>query len=88
MVIHDLNIFCTRFPPTEADAPLIVYTNAILAGTVTFKLFKAISGRYSQILKPTGNLNLSELAPRQSGDIYKPFHSETVREGFSISTFK
>ena len=31
MVIHDLDIFCPRFRPAKADAPLIVNTDAMLA---------------------------------------------------------
>jgi len=34
MVIYDLNILRARFSPPEADAPLIVDTNAMLTDAV------------------------------------------------------
>jgi hypothetical protein len=52
MVIHDLDIFCPRFRPTKADAPLIVNTDAMPASPVTFKGLKAIARRHPQSLTP------------------------------------
>jgi len=72
MVIHDLNIFCSRFLPTKTDAPLIVNTNAVLAGTVAFECFKAISGRHSQIIQPACNLELPQLTSCHRFNIHKP----------------
>jgi hypothetical protein len=75
VVIHDLNIFCAGFRPAKADAPLIVDTNAVPAGTVAFEWFKAISGRYSQIIQSTGNLELSQLSSRYRRDVHEPSHA-------------
>ena len=76
VVIHDFNIFCPRFPPTKADAPSIVNTHAILAGAVTFKCFKVISGGYSQILESAGNLELPQLPSCYRRDVYEPLHAD------------
>jgi hypothetical protein len=78
MVIHDLDMFCTLFLPTEADAPLIVDTNAVLAGTVAFESFKAISGRNPQIVQPAGNFELPQLPSCNRGDICKSLHPHTL----------
>ena len=62
MVIYDLNLFCTCCFPTKTDAPLIVNTNAVVAGTIALECFKSISRRHSQIIQPGGNLELSQLS--------------------------
>ena len=77
MVIHDLNIFCTRFLPTKTDAPLIANTNAVLAGTVAFECFKAISGQHSQIIQPACNLELSQFPSCRRFNIHKPPHADS-----------
>jgi hypothetical protein len=89
MVIHDLNIFCACcFLPTKADAPLIIDTNAVLAGTVTSERFKAISGWDLQILQPVGNFKLSQLPSGHPFNIQKPPHAGPLRKGFRIGTFE
>jgi hypothetical protein len=88
MVIYYLNIFRSRLLPTEADAPLIVDTNAVLAGSVTSQRLKAIPGWHPQVLQSAGNLQLSQLSTRHHGNIRKPFHANTPGKGFGISAFK
>jgi len=78
MVTNDLNIFCTLLLPTKANAPLIVDTNAALAGTVAFEHFKAISGRHSQVIQVAGNLELSQFPSCHRCNIYKPPHADTL----------
>jgi len=78
MVVHDLNIFCASFLPTKADAPLIVDTNAVLARTVAFECFKAISGWYSQIIQSAGNLKLSQFPSCHRCNIHKPSHANAL----------
>jgi len=66
MVVNDFNIFCTRFRPTKADAPLLIYSNTVLPDPIAFKRFQPVSGRYCQILKVSGNLKLPQFP---SGDL-------------------
>jgi len=40
VVINYFHIFRTCIRPTKADTPLIINTNAVLAGMVTFECFK------------------------------------------------
>jgi hypothetical protein len=56
MVTNDFHIFCTRLRPTKADTPLIVDTNAILAGTIALERFKVIAGWDPQIIESSGDL--------------------------------
>jgi len=71
VVIDDFHIFCTCIRPTKADTPLIVDTNAVLTGTITLECFKVIAGWHPQIIKLTGDLDLSKLTPRHLSDIHK-----------------
>jgi hypothetical protein len=88
MIINDLNFFCPLFIPNKADAPLIIDTNAVLAGTVTFERLKAISRRYFQIIQPDGNLELPQLPSGHRFNIPEAPHVEPIGKSFSISTFE
>jgi hypothetical protein len=77
MVIHDLDIFCPRFRPTTADAPLIVNTDAMLASPVTFERLKAIARRHPQITQLCGNIELSQLPAGNRFDVHEPPHADT-----------
>jgi len=78
MVIYDLNILCACFFPLKTDAPLIVNTNAVLAGTGASECFKTISGWHSQIIQPVGNLDLSQLPSCHIFDIHKPPYADPL----------
>ena len=71
MVIDYFNIFRTCIRPTKADTPLIVDTNAVLTGTITLECFKVIAGWHPQIIKSTGDLDLSKLTPCHLSDVYE-----------------
>jgi hypothetical protein len=69
MVINNFHIFCTCIRPTKADTPLIIDTNAVLAGTIILESFKVISGWHPQIIKSASDLELSTLTPCNFGNI-------------------
>jgi hypothetical protein len=48
MVIYNFNIFGAGFRPSEADAPLPIYSDAELSGSITLERLQPIIGRYSQ----------------------------------------
>jgi hypothetical protein len=60
---------CAVILPLKTYPPLIIDTNTVLTGTITFKCLKMIPRRYSQIIKPSGNFKLSEFAPCNFGDL-------------------
>jgi len=88
MVIGYFYMFRAGIRPAKADTPLVVNTNAVLTGAVTGKGFKAIAGRYPQIIKTRGDFKLSKLAPRNLSDVLKPADSYAPRERFSIFTLE
>jgi hypothetical protein len=71
VVINDFHIFCARICPKKADTPLIVDPNAVLTGTITLECFKVIAGWHPQIIKPTGDLDLSKLKPCNLSDVHE-----------------
>jgi len=71
VVINYFHIFRTCIRPTKADTPLIINTNAVLAGTVTIERFKMIAGRNFQVINSISDLKLSELTSCNVCNIYK-----------------
>jgi hypothetical protein len=71
VVIDNFQIFCTCIRPTKADTPLIVDTNAVLTGTITLERFKVIAGWHPQIIKSTGDLDLSKFTPCHLSDVHE-----------------
>ena len=63
----DIVRFGTR--PPEAHAPLIVYTNTVLAGAIAFQLLQPISGRQAQVLEPFGCIEHDKLAKHRAVEI-------------------
>lgn len=61
MVVYNLDIESVTSIPTKADAPLLINPNAVLAGTVAGKCFKAVRGRDSKVSKIAGVIEHGEL---------------------------
>lgn len=49
MVVNDLDIMGVAILPTEANAPLVIDTDTVLAAPPTSELLQSIARRYSQI---------------------------------------
>ena len=62
MIVHDLDVVRIAVLPVEANAPLVVDVNAVLAGTVALELFEPIAGRHPKILELLGGVDKPELA--------------------------
>jgi len=52
VIVDDLDLVSVTILPAEADTPLIVDPNAVLAGAPAFELLEPIAGRNAEILKP------------------------------------
>jgi hypothetical protein len=57
MVINDSDVFCIGACPREADAPLIVDADAVLAVPVPGKGFEAIAGREAEKVEFDGGID-------------------------------
>lgn len=88
MVINDFNIFGTSFCPSEADAPLPVYTDAVLSGSIALERFQSITGRYSQVLEICGNFKLSQFPAGNGGDARKSLDAVSFRKDLGIGALE
>ena len=50
MVVRDFHVVCIAVTPSEANAPLVIDADAVLALSVPRQLFEPIAGRHTQIL--------------------------------------
>jgi hypothetical protein len=49
MVVHDFYVVNVSLLPNEADAPLIVDADAVLANSIAFESFQSVARGHSQI---------------------------------------
>jgi hypothetical protein len=54
VVVNDLDILRTSIHPNEADAPLLVYPDAMLAGSIILEGFKVIVRGHVQVAQHLG----------------------------------
>ena len=84
MIIDNFHIIGACIGPPKAEAPLIVDTNAVLAGTPTRQGLKTIARRHSQIIQSGGDFKLPQFSPRRGGDIHETSDADTFRESFGF----
>jgi hypothetical protein len=73
VVIDDLHVEGVGVPPHEADSPLIIDSNAVLALPLSLQRFEAIAGRRADIPQGPRGMEQQELPPRN------PFESPVSR---------
>ncbi len=84
MIVYDLHILSACSRPAEADTELVVDTNAVLTDAVAFERLKPVARRYAQIIKPSGDFQLAELAPGYDFNVDKSFDPMSTRKRFGI----
>lgn len=55
--------------PEEADSPLVVDADAVLAGAVALQGFEGVAGRNAKIVKALGGMEKEQLATGRDLDI-------------------
>jgi hypothetical protein len=89
VVVRDLHVAgISEFPP-EADAPLIVDTNAVLACSRTRKSFQPIARRNSEVLDRIRGIQKQELpmsSPLHVG--WKPLRSLSLEDPLGLPITK
>jgi hypothetical protein len=63
MIIHDFHLLRIATAPDEANPPLIINADAVLAGAVTFQGFQPITRRRKQIGQCPRPVQVFQLAP-------------------------
>jgi hypothetical protein len=68
VIVDDFDVFDTGQGPAEADAPLVVDSDAELADTPALQRLQPVARRHSQVAELTSNLELPEFPPRSGID--------------------
>jgi len=84
MVVDDLDILGACSGPAKADPVLVVDADRMLSGTVAFERLEPVARRDSQVVQPTGDLQLTQLAPRDLLDRLKTPDPAAMGEGLGI----
>jgi hypothetical protein len=62
MIVNDFNILGFDLSPSKANTKMVVYSDAVLAFSISFQRFKPVSGRHSKVLKMSRDLELPQLS--------------------------
>jgi hypothetical protein len=84
MVVRNLDIFCARRRPAEADAVSVVHPDAVPARTVTSERLESVARWHAQVIKHTDDLKLSELSSGDRLDVDEALHPMSVSEALGI----
>lgn len=69
VIVGDFDVTGVRRLPHKADAPLIVDTDAVLAGPVALESFQPVAWRGEQVLPMVGLIQIDKLAAGRFLDI-------------------
>ncbi len=85
MIVDNLNIMGVSIFPPEANAPLVIHANAILAGTLSLQFLEPVPGWHSQVVQRIGGVQGHELSQHDSEQIRgKTPHWLAVEQALSI----
>jgi hypothetical protein len=88
MVINDFHVFGAAREPSEAEPPLPVDADAVLALPVAFQRLEAIARLNPQVVEPAGDFELPKLAACDPGAALESAHAVAARQGFSLRASK
>jgi hypothetical protein len=62
MIIHDFHLFCMPFSPHEANAPLVIDTDAVLSFAIPFQRYQPIQRWQPKVPQPHCRVERIELS--------------------------
>ena len=80
VVIDYRNVVRIAATPSEADAPLVINSNAILSRAVAFQQFKPVSRRHAKILQSQRPVQVQKFPPGRPFDGLKSPHPVVLKE--------
>jgi len=81
VIVDNLDFGGTICRPDEAQTPLFVDANAVLALSIILKRFESVPGRNFQIIKHRRPVELRKFAKRDSLDVHPATHPAPLEEG-------
>ena len=88
MVVHDLDILHARSGPAEAHTELIIHADTVLPGAVAFECLQSVARRHTEVFEPACDLQLPQLASRDSLDAHEPFDPPAFRERLCVGALE
>jgi len=80
MIVRNLYVVRVSFPPPEADTPLVVDPDAVLAGPVAAEFLQPIPGGNSEVVELFARVNLDELSPGRPLYLNRPSPYHATRK--------
>jgi hypothetical protein len=62
MIVNDLDVPRTVVSPTEADPPLVIDSDAVLAASITAELLQAIAREHAKVIEVLGAVEHLQLS--------------------------
>jgi hypothetical protein len=84
VVINNFNIVSIAVNPFEADTPLVIDPDAVLAFTASAQSFKPVAWRHKQVLKRFGSMEIIKLTPCRSFKGFETPYKPIIKECFSV----
>jgi hypothetical protein len=84
MVVNDFDVIRMSSAPYEADAPLIVDTNAVLPLSIPFQALEAVSWERGQRSDLRSGIEDVQFAKRRAFDCFEPACTLPVKEALGI----
>lgn len=88
MVIDNFYILGAFGCPHEADAPLVVDADAVLALAVALQGFKPVAGRDTQVVQHMGRVQQAQLFQGGCLDIHPAAYPIQAKQGLGFRTLK
>src|SRR5688572_22415530 len=66
VIVDQLHIVGVTIDPSEADPPLVVHANTVLAGPFALQFLETVPRRSAEIIQPLGGVNRDEFAEHRS----------------------
>ncbi len=88
MIVDNLYFRGPFWCPDEADAPLLIDSDAVLSLPIIFQRFEPVSGWYLQIVKDCRPVQLCKLAERRTFDVHPAFYAFAIEEGLCVSALE
>ena len=84
MVIHDLHLMSIAIAPNEANAILVVDSNAVLASPVAAQGFESVAREGPQVFQPMCGMKLPQFPLRHPGDAPESPRGLAEKEGLRV----
>lgn len=88
MIVDDLHVVGITIVPDEADAVLIINSNAVLATSIACERLNPVTRKHRQVPKLAGGIELLELSLSNPCHILWPAAELASEEPMSLGIFK